>query len=232
MVDEKTTVPTARFAFAFGLLSRVPARSCGITANTSGVSVTEDEYGRYLNVSFGWWRFRTPVANVEVATRARGLPIRTRLARPNVSSERGAKFRTTGRAGVHMRFAVPVHVVHFDQYARTRTVLVSEATVTVADIDGLIATLREKPRHIPSGERSGADAGRSNGRGCKPSARPVKQQTDTWECTQCGAPLVVPPDKTVQATLITSAELNHGERALLVDGTEVHRCAVHDVRAR
>jgi hypothetical protein len=36
----------------------------------------------------------------------------------------------------------------------------------------------------------------------------------------------------VQATLITSAELNHGERALLVDGTEVHRCAVHDVRAR
>ena len=60
----------------------------------------------------------------------------------------------------------------------------------------------------------------------------MRVKNGTWECKQCGQPLVVPPDKEVHVRVITSPDMKHGERALLVEGKEIHRCIVYNATVR
>jgi hypothetical protein len=127
------------FPFRFDTSYRVAALPFGVLPATTGVSVTDAD----IAVRFGLWRMRTPLANIaDVSVTGPYSFVKTAGPAHLSFTDRGVTFATNGEQGVCMRFHEPVRVM--DPTGRLRH---PGATVTVADVDGLVATLRaRRPR--------------------------------------------------------------------------------------
>lgn len=127
-------VTTRRFDFAFDPRYRVAGLPFGITPATTSVEVGD---GR-LRVRFGPWRLDTTLENVsEVSTTGGYAFLRTAGPAHLSLTDRGVTFATNGERGVCVRFHEPVRAI--DWTGRVRH---PGATLTVADVDGLVAALR------------------------------------------------------------------------------------------
>jgi hypothetical protein len=127
--------PSKRFTFRFADAYRRPARLFGITPDTAWVDVDAE----MLRARFGRWRVRTPLANISaVAVTGPYAFLKTAGPARLAITDRGLTFATNGERGVLISFHSPVRGL--DPLGVLRH---PELTVTVADIDGLAARLRE-----------------------------------------------------------------------------------------
>jgi hypothetical protein len=126
------------FPFRFDPSYRLAAMPFGVMPATTGVSVNDTE----LTVRFGPWRLRTPLDNV-AGVEVTGPYSFVKTAGPaHLSfSDRGVTFATNGERGVCVRFHEPVRAL--DPTGRLRH---PGATVTVDDVDGLVARLQARRR--------------------------------------------------------------------------------------
>ncbi|MEJ7831453.1 MAG: hypothetical protein WKF79_00925 [Nocardioides sp.] len=126
--------PVTRFDFQFAPAYRLPALAFGIVRRTTWVEVAAEE----LRVRFGPWSLRTPLANVVDVTAAGDFGFLRTAGPAHLSfADRGITFATNGRRGVCVTFAEPVRVL--DPTGQLRH---PGATMTVADVDGLMRALR------------------------------------------------------------------------------------------
>jgi hypothetical protein len=122
-----------RFSFAFADAYRRPARLFGITPENAWVEVGEES----LDARFGRWRVRTPLANISaVAVTGPYRFLKTAGPVRMGVTDRGLTFATNGDRGVLISFDSPVRCIDPSGLLRH-----PELTVTVADIDGLVARL-------------------------------------------------------------------------------------------
>lgn len=124
-----------RFAFRFDPSYRRPARLFGITPDNAWVDVGPDE----LVARFGRWCVRTPIENI-ARVDATGPYAFLKTAGPArlAITDRGLTFATNGERGVRIVFCSPV--TGMDRSGRIRH---PELTVTVDDVEGLIAALAD-----------------------------------------------------------------------------------------
>ena len=126
------TATVARFPFRFDRVA-LPLRALGISPATSWVEVTDTE----LDVHFGPWRCRTPLRNVrDVRTTwdysaAKAIGVRGSFA------DLGATFGSSTVGGVCICF-------HERVAAMSPVPMHPGLTVTVEDVEGLAALLRER----------------------------------------------------------------------------------------
>jgi hypothetical protein len=123
-----------RFGFQFASTYRLAALPFGVTPSTCQVCCGTDSF----DARFGPWRVRTTpdnIANVSIT----GPYTFVKTAGPaHLSlSDRGLTFATNGDRGVCIQFLVPVAGI--EPTGRLRH---PSLTVTVADCDGLVNTLR------------------------------------------------------------------------------------------
>lgn len=122
-----------RFPFRFAAAYRLPALAFGITPVTAHVDVD----ATHLRVRYGPWSLRTPRENVAGVERTGGFAFLKTAGPPHLSfSDRGVSFCTNGDDAVCVRFHEPVPAI--DPTGRIRH---PGATLTVADVPGLLATL-------------------------------------------------------------------------------------------
>jgi hypothetical protein len=122
-----------RFPFAFDLLHRLVALPIGVTPATTHVDV---EDGRF-EARFGFWKVSTPLSNVK-GTEVTGPynPLKT-IGPAHLSLvDRGLTFATNSARGLCICFHEPVPGI--EPTGRLRH---PGLTVTVADVDGLAASL-------------------------------------------------------------------------------------------
>lgn len=125
---------TQRFAFRLDPRYRVLGLPFGITAATTGVELDDE-----LRVRFGPWRLRTPVANLAGVEVSGGYALLKTAGPPHLSfSDRGISFATNGDRGACVSFHEPVRGI--EPTGRLRH---PGATLTVADVDGFTAAVRE-----------------------------------------------------------------------------------------
>lgn len=127
-----------RFPFSFDLLHRVVALPLGITPATAHVEV---EGGR-LEARLGLWRLSTPLSNVK-ATEVTGPynPLKT-IGPAHLSLvDHGLTFATNSSRGLCICFHEPVPGI--EPTGRLRH---PGLTVTVADVEGLAASLARSTR--------------------------------------------------------------------------------------
>jgi hypothetical protein len=125
-----------RFEFAFARAYRFASAPFGVTPTSSWVEVGAEE----LEAHFGPWRLRTPLPNIK-AVEVTGPYRFVKTAGPArlAITDRGLTFATNGRKGVLIRFHSGVRGI--DPAGLIRH---PELTVTVADIDGLVAALEAR----------------------------------------------------------------------------------------
>jgi hypothetical protein len=123
------------YPFRFALPYRLAAMPFGVRPATSRVVVDDHTFA----VDFGRWKLRSPLDNV-VGVEVTGPYSLAKTAGPAHLSftDRGITFATNGDRGVCVRFRDPVPAM--EPTGRLRH---PGATVTVADVDGLAAALRE-----------------------------------------------------------------------------------------
>jgi hypothetical protein len=123
----------ARFPFRFDPAYRRLARPFGVTPERSWVDLTEDEF----KARHGPWRVRTPLSNI-AAAEATGPYSFLKTAGPArlAITDRGLTFASNGDRGVCISFDSPVTGI--DRAGRIHH---PELTVTVLDVDGLVAAL-------------------------------------------------------------------------------------------
>lgn len=127
------TVTEQRYPFAFDPRFAWLLRLGGITPQSATVVVGEDR----LRVRFGRLRVDTPLDNLREVRITRGYRW-FRAIGPRASlADRGASFGTNAQAGVCICFYEPVTAMF------GRVVRHPALTVTVADLDGLAATLQQ-----------------------------------------------------------------------------------------
>ena len=145
-----------RFAFAFAPAYRTPARAFGITPATAWVEVGDEE----LQARFGLWRVSTPLANItDVAVTGPYAFWKTAGPARLAVTDRGLTFATNGDRGVLISFKTPVRGL--DPLGILRH---PELTVTVTDVDGLLALLRARAiRRGPSPDRGARRGTRPSG---------------------------------------------------------------------
>lgn len=121
------------FAFRFVLAYRVAGFPFGVTPGRAWAAVAD---GR-LDVRFGPWRVRTPLANVAGAE-VTGPYAFLKTAGPAhlAITDRGLTFATNGRRGVCLRFREPVAGIEPFGVIRHPTL-----TLTLADIEGFLRAL-------------------------------------------------------------------------------------------
>ena len=131
-----------RFPFRFDPAYRRLARPFGVTPERAWVDVAEEG----LEARYGRWRVRTPLSNIASAE-ATGPYSFLKTAGPArlAITDRGLTFASNGDRGVCITFQSPV--LGIDRSGRIRH---PELTVTVLDVDGLIAALA---RHDPERNR-------------------------------------------------------------------------------
>lgn len=125
-----------RFPFRFDPSYRRLARLFGVTPERAWVDVGPQDF----EARFGRWRLRTPLANIagaEITGPYRFLKT-AGPARLGVT-DRGLTFATNGDRGVCVAFHERVPGI--DRSGRIRH---PELTVTVLDIEGLVATLASR----------------------------------------------------------------------------------------
>lgn len=124
---------TRRFPFRFDPRYRAIGLPFGVTARTTGVELDEEE----LRVRFGPWRLRTPLANLAGVTETGGFALLKTAGPPHLSfSDRGISFATNGDRAACVQFHEPVRGI--EPTGRLRH---PGATLTVADVDGLLAAV-------------------------------------------------------------------------------------------
>jgi hypothetical protein len=131
-------VPTEQhFAFAFAPMYRLSGLPFGITAHTSGITVTADE----LRVRFGPWRVRTPLANIDLL-RVTGPYAYLKTAGPARLglTDRGLTFATNSQRGVCLAFHTPITGI--EPTGRLRH---PNLTLTPVDCAGLLSALGGHP---------------------------------------------------------------------------------------
>ena len=115
--------------FRFHPAYRALGAPFGIRPSTTGVTVTHDQ----LDVRFGPWRVRTPLANVTGTERTGPYSVPKTAGPAHLSfADRGITFATNPDAGLCIRFLEPVTGI--DPFRLLRH---PGLTVTVADVDGL-----------------------------------------------------------------------------------------------
>lgn len=122
-----------RFPFCFDPAYRRLARPFGVTPGRAWVELNEEEF----EARYGPWRVRTPLNNI-AAAEATGPYSFLKTAGPARLgiTDRGLTFASNGDRGVCITFNSPVRGI--DRSGRIRH---PELTVTVLDVDGLIAAL-------------------------------------------------------------------------------------------
>jgi hypothetical protein len=129
-------MPEERFAFAVDDRFRPLLLGLGVVPSRCHVTLTADDH---LDVRFGPWRCRTPLANVADAS-ITGPYRWWRAVGARLSfSDRGATFATTPAGGVCLRFHEPVAAL--DPMGVLRH---PGLTVTVADRAGFLAAVRRR----------------------------------------------------------------------------------------
>jgi hypothetical protein len=126
-------VLNAVFAFRFVPAYRAAALLFGVTPGRAWAAVAD---GR-LDVRFGPWRVRTPLANV-AGTEVTGPYAFLKTAGPAhlAITDRGLTFATNGRRGVCVRFHEPIGGLEPFGVIRHPTL-----TLTLADIPGFVRAL-------------------------------------------------------------------------------------------
>jgi hypothetical protein len=127
------TDPNLRFPFRFDATYRRLARPFGVTPERAWVDLREDRF----KARYGPWRVTTPLSNI-AAAEATGPYSLLKTAGPArlAITDRGLTFASNGDRGVCITFDSPVTGI--DRAGRIRH---PELTVTVLDVDGLIAAL-------------------------------------------------------------------------------------------
>ncbi len=122
-----------RFGFAIDPAYARVLRLFGVHQDTAWVEVGPRE----LRVRFGFWRFATPVSNIDRTCVTGPYASAWRAIGPHVSLvDRGLSFGTNLERGVCVLFTEPV------PGRETLGVLRHPGlTVTVADVDGLVAAI-------------------------------------------------------------------------------------------
>ena len=108
----------------------------GLRASRDGVNLTDD--GEFV-ATFGFVKLRTPIANIAGAHITRGYRWWTAVGARMSFKDDGLTFGTNNRAGVCVHFHDKVGTV-------LRRSGHSALTVTVADLDGLVAALGRADR--------------------------------------------------------------------------------------
>lgn len=125
---------TRRFDFAFDRRYRIAGLPFGILPATTWVEVGD---GR-LRARFGLWSLDTPLENIdEVSTSGDYSFIRTAGPAHLSLSDHGVTFATNGERGVCVSLHRAVRVLD-----PTGHLTHPGVTMTVADVDGLVAALR------------------------------------------------------------------------------------------
>jgi hypothetical protein len=125
-----------RFEFAFDPQYRRAAGVFGVTPATAWVEVD----GEFLTARFGRWRVRTPLTNVgDVALTGPYAFLKTAGPARLGVTDRGLTFASNGDRGVLVTFRDKVRGID-----RLGVIRHPELTVTVADVEGLAALLRER----------------------------------------------------------------------------------------
>jgi hypothetical protein len=121
------------FPFRFDLAYRRFARPFGVTPERAWVELSEGEF----EARYGPWRVRTPLSNIASAevTGPYSFLKTAGPARLGIT-DRGLTFASNGDRGVCITFHAPVPGI--DRSGRIRH---PELTVTVLDVDGLVAAL-------------------------------------------------------------------------------------------
>jgi hypothetical protein len=132
-MTDTTVRPVTRFGFRFDRACGLLLPIFGIRPATARVEVDGEE----LRIRFGMFHLRTPLSNVEQASV--GGPYRwVKTFGVHLSlADRGVTFGTNSDRGVCVSFHEPVPAVGARLGLRH-----PNATVTVADPDELVATLR------------------------------------------------------------------------------------------
>ncbi len=103
----------------------------GLRPSKDGVTITDD--GRFV-ASFGFLKLETPLTNIDGAHITRGYRWWTAVGARLSFTDDGLTFGTNAHAGVCVHFSEPVPTP-------LRRKGHSALTVTVADLDGLVARL-------------------------------------------------------------------------------------------
>lgn len=121
------------FPFRFDPAYRRFARLFGVTPDRAWVALSEGEF----EARYGPWRVRTPLSNIASAevTGPYSFLKTAGPARLGIT-DRGLTFASNGDRGVCITFHTPVPGI--DHSGRIRH---PELTVTVLDVDGLVAAL-------------------------------------------------------------------------------------------
>ena len=123
----------ARFDFRFAPAYRLAGLPFGITPWTAYVEVDD----LALRVRYGPWSLRTTRANVRSVQRTGPFAFVKTAGPPHLSfTDRGVSFATNGDAGICVQFHTPVPGI--DPTGRIKH---PGATMTVHDLDGLLAAL-------------------------------------------------------------------------------------------
>lgn len=134
-----TTAPdVTRFPFRFDPAYLRLARLFGVTPERAWVDLGEEE----LDARYGPWRVRTPLSNVAgVLVTGPYSFVKTAGPARLAVTDRGLTFASNGDRGACLSFYSPVAGI--DRRGRIRH---PELTVTVLDVEGLIALLAERKR--------------------------------------------------------------------------------------
>ena len=111
----------------------MPLRALGISPRTTGVDVTET----HLDVRFGPWSCRTPLTNVKDVRITRDYAAIKAIGPRGSFTDLGATFGTSTTGGVCVCF-------HEKVAALTPAAVHPGLTVTVEDLEGLAAHLRDR----------------------------------------------------------------------------------------
>lgn len=123
---------TRSFPFRFDGVA-MPLRALGISPRTTGVDVTDT----HLDVRFGPWSCRTPLTNVKDVQVTRDYAAIKAIGPRGSFADLGATFGTSTAGGVCVCF-------HEKVAALTPAALHPGLTVTVEDLEGLAAHLRDR----------------------------------------------------------------------------------------
>ena len=124
-----------QFSFRFTAAYRAAGLCFGVLPATTGASITSSD----VSVRFGPWHTHTPLDNIhDVQITGPFAFLKTAGPAHLGLTDRSLTFATNGRRGVQLRFRSPIRGIE-----PTGLLLHPELTLTVADVDGFAARLRE-----------------------------------------------------------------------------------------
>ena len=130
-----TQTAVDRFDFSFTPAYRAAGLCFGITPDTAEAVITPDG----VSVRFGPWRTHTSLDNIRaIAITGPYAFLKTAGPARLGLTDRGLTFATNGQRGVRLKFRSPIKGI--EPTGRLRH---PELTLTLADVDGFAARLRE-----------------------------------------------------------------------------------------